>query len=103
MLEENSSGFRQRNSVFCTIKKRDAEFLFQSFDLKRDRRLREVESFGSLSKVQSIGNCAEDLNPEIFHCGSSRRSALLKCLLARFFPNITYDSASLTRHSSRHN
>src|ERR1700730_9898106 len=71
MFEKNSSGFRQRNSVFRAIKKRHSEFLFQRFDLKCDCRLCEIESFGSLSEIQIIGNCAEDLQSEIFHFGSS--------------------------------
>jgi hypothetical protein len=71
MFEKNSPGFRQRNSVFRAIKKRHSELLFQRFDLKRDRRLCEIESFGSLSEIQIIGNCAEDLQSESFHFGSS--------------------------------
>src|SRR3984893_9427267 len=77
MFEKNSSGFRQRNSVFRAIKKRHSEFLFQRFDLKCDCRLCEMESFGSLSEVQIIGNCAEDLQSEIFHFGSSCKSLSL--------------------------
>src|SRR5258708_6329587 len=71
MFEKNSPSFRQRNSVFRAIKKRHSEILFQRLDLKCDRRLCEIESFGSLSEIQIIGNCAEDLQSEIFHFGSS--------------------------------
>src|SRR5712664_2991066 len=74
MFEKNSPGFRQRNSVFRAIKKRHSELLFQRLDLKCDRRLCEIESFGSLSEVQIIGNSAEDLQSEIFHFGSSCKS-----------------------------
>src|SRR5882762_11986529 len=84
MFEKNSPRFRQRNSVFRAIKKRHSELLFQRFDLKCDRRLCEIESFGGLPEIQIIGNCAEDLQSEIFHFGSSCKSLALKCLLPRY-------------------
>src|SRR5260370_42090801 len=74
MFEKNLPGFRQRNSVFRAIKKRHSDLRFQRFDLKCDRRLCEVESFGSLSEVQLLGNCAEALQSEVFHFGSSCKS-----------------------------
>ena len=77
MFEKNSLSFRQRDSVFRAIKKRHSQFLFQHFDLKRDRRLCEIESFCGLSEVQIIGNCAEDLQSEIFYFGSSCKSLSL--------------------------
>src|ERR1700737_1461373 len=90
VFEKNSSGFRQRNSVFRAIKKRHSEFLFQRFDLKCDCRLCEIESFGSLSEIQIIGNCAEDLQSEIFHFGSSCKPLSLSAR-CKMVPNITSD------------
>src|SRR5260370_11925365 len=72
MLEKNLPGLRQRNSVFRAIKKRHSELLFERFDLNGDRRLREVDGFGSLAEIQIIGDCATHLKTEIFHFGSSR-------------------------------
>src|ERR1700730_15142442 len=86
MFEKNSSGFRQRNSVFRAIKKRHSEFLFQRFDLKCDCRLCEIESFGSLSEIQIIGNCAEDLQSEIFHFGSSCKPLSLSARCKWYLP-----------------
>src|SRR5258708_13712064 len=78
MLEKNLPGFRQRNSVFRAIKKRHSELLFERFDLKGDRRLCEVEGFGSLAEIQIIGDCAEDLESEILHFGSSKEKQALR-------------------------
>jgi hypothetical protein len=38
----------------------------------------EIESFGRLSEFQIVGNRAEDLQPEIFHFGSSKEKQAVR-------------------------
>ena len=78
MFEKNSAGFRQGDLVIRAVKERHSELLFQRFDLKCNRRLCEVEGFGSLAEIQIIGDCAEDLQPEIFHFKSSKEKQALR-------------------------
>src|SRR5258708_3158614 len=95
MFEKNLPGFRQRNSVFRAIKKRHSDLRFQRFDLKCDRRLCEIESFSSLSEIQIVGNCAENLQSEIFHFGSSCKS--LTYVPTATIPNTTSDRPCATQ------
>jgi hypothetical protein len=48
------------------LKRRTPRFIFERFDLQRNRRLGEEQPLGRLAKTELLGHNPEDLEAEVF-------------------------------------
>ena len=63
----------QAHLLFCPIEKLDTEFLFQPFDLARERRLCEVQHYRGLGEAKRFGHGDEVMHVTNLHSGGIPR------------------------------
>jgi hypothetical protein len=66
VTKKNFTRGREADARAGSVEEADAEAVFKSADLKRDRGLGNVQRGGGLSEVQAFGCAAEDFEAEVF-------------------------------------
>ena len=65
VIEKDRALASERNPAGGAIKEADAEIIFESPDLQRNRGLRKEETLTGFSKTELLGDGAEDFKSEV--------------------------------------